>query len=261
MAGSQTDITQRKVAEEQLLHDAFHDALTGLPNRALFIDRLRPRDRARQAAGASYRFAVLFLDLDGFKVVNDSLGPRGRRPAPDRDRPRGSSAASAPGDTVARLGGDEFAILLDDIGDVGDAVARRRPRSTRTSPAPFRLGGHEVFTTASIGIALSGAGLRARRRTCSATPTRRCTAPRRGARRGYVVFDQAMHTRVVTRLQLETDLRRGHRARRVPRPLPADRLAPNRPDRRLRGAGPLAAPRARARLARRTSSRWPRRPG
>ncbi|HEV2846377.1 MAG TPA: GGDEF domain-containing protein, partial [Thermoanaerobaculia bacterium] len=113
IAGSLTDITERKKAEDQLLHDAFHDALTGLANRSLFLDRLGlalARSKRRQDC----QFAVLFLDLDRFKLINDSLGHL------SGDRAliaiaRRLETCVRPGDTVARLGGDEFAILLDEV--------------------------------------------------------------------------------------------------------------------------------------------------
>ena len=117
LAGSQTDITQRKQAEAQLLHQAFHDGLTGLPNRALFMDRLECAvNRAKRCE--NYLFAVLFLDLDRFKLINDSLGHTlgdqllvaiGKRVL----------SCLRMGDTVARMGGDEFTVLLEDIIDLG----------------------------------------------------------------------------------------------------------------------------------------------
>jgi diguanylate cyclase (GGDEF)-like protein len=198
------DITQRKVAEEQLLHDAFHDSLTDLPNRALFMDRLR-RAIVRTRRQEDYRFAVLFLDLDGFKVVNDSLGHAtgdqllialGRRLEQGMRR----------GDTLTRLGGDEFAVLADDIPDVNDAIILAE-RIRDDLKAPFNLGGHEVFATASIGIAL---GTRDRERPedlLRDADTAMYRAKAQGKER-HVVFDQAMHTSVVERLRLETDLRR-----------------------------------------------------
>jgi diguanylate cyclase (GGDEF)-like protein len=198
------DITPRKAAEEQLLHEAYHDALTGLPNRALFTDRLgRSVLRAKRSEG--YMFAVLFLDLDGFMVVNDSLGHMagdhllmgiGRR----------LEACVRGGDTVARLGGDEFAILVNDIHAVSDAL-RMVDRVREGLTMPFLLGGHEVFTSASIGIAVSD-----RRYDRPVEMLRDAdTAMYRAKALGkahHVVFDQAMHTSVVNRLKIETDLRR-----------------------------------------------------
>jgi diguanylate cyclase (GGDEF)-like protein len=198
------DITQRKVAEEQLLHDAFHDALTDLPNRALFMDRLR-RAIVRTKRQDNYRFAVLFLDLDGFKVVNDSLGHAtgdqlliaiGRRLELGMRR----------GDTLTRLGGDEFAILADNISEVNDAT-NLADRIREQLKAPFNLGGHEVFATASIGIALGTKDRERPEDLLRDADTAMYRAKAQGKER-HVVFDQAMHTSVVERLRLETDLRR-----------------------------------------------------
>ncbi|MEA2630608.1 MAG: hypothetical protein QOE66_827 [Chloroflexota bacterium] len=198
------DITQRKMAEEQLLHDAFHDSLTDLPNRALFMDRLR-RAIHRTKRQANYRFAVLFLDLDGFKVVNDSLGHAtgdqlliaiGRRLELGMRR----------GDTLTRLGGDEFAILADDIRDLGDAILLAE-RVRLDLKAPFNLGGHEVFATASVGIAVGTKDRDRPEDLLRDADTAMYRAKAQGKER-FVVFDQAMHTSVVERLRLETDLRR-----------------------------------------------------
>jgi diguanylate cyclase (GGDEF)-like protein len=146
------DVTERKRWEEQLRYHAFHDYLTGLPNRALFMDRLERLTKHVQRH-PEYTFALLFLDIDCFKVVNDSFGhsvgddllmAMGRR----------LEACLREGDSVARLGGDEFAVLLDDVRDVNEAtqIADRIERALAT---PFLLRGHEVFTSASIGIAVS----------------------------------------------------------------------------------------------------------
>jgi diguanylate cyclase (GGDEF)-like protein len=198
------DITQRKAAEQQLLHDAFHDALTNLPNRALFMDRLR-RAIVRTKRQDNYRFAVLFLDLDGFKVINDSLGHAtgdqlliaiGRRLELGMRR----------GDTLTRLGGDEFAILADNIGDVNDAT-HMAERIRDELKAPFKVGGHEVFATASIGIALGTKDRERPEDLLRDADTAMYRAKAQGKER-HVVFDQAMHTSVVERLRLETDLRR-----------------------------------------------------
>jgi diguanylate cyclase (GGDEF)-like protein/PAS domain S-box-containing protein len=204
MAGSQTDITDRKRAEERLIHDAFHDPLTELPNRALFMDRLGQaverfrRDRAQT-------FAVLFLDLDRFKVVNDSLGHLyGDRLLVEVGR-RLAACARA-GDTVARLGGDEFTVLLEGARDAHAAV-HMAERVQEHLAQPFDLGGHPLSTSASIGIALSGIG------ECRAEDVLRDAniAMHRAKSAGkarHQVFDAAMHSQALEILQLETQLRR-----------------------------------------------------
>lgn len=204
LAGSLTDITRHKAMEEQLIHDAFHDLLTGLPNRALFMDRLtRVVERAKRHTDHS--FAVLFLDLDRFKVVNDSLG----HTVGDEllvGIARRLSATLRPEDTVARLGGDEFAVLLEDIGGVSDAT-RVAGRIGDELQRPFGLGQQEVFTTASIGIAASATGYDRPEEVLRDADTALYRAKAQGRAR-YEVFDRTMHVRAVARLQTETDLRR-----------------------------------------------------
>jgi diguanylate cyclase (GGDEF)-like protein len=198
------DVTQRKAAEEQLLHEAYHDSLTGLPNRALFTDRLG-RAVTRVKWSPDYRFAVLFLDLDGFKVVNDSLG----HVAGDellKGIGRRIDGCVRDGDTVARLGGDEFAILMGDVRDLGDAL-RLVDRVRRELSLPFMLNGHEVFTSASIGIAVSDPRYDRPVEILRDADTAMYRAKALG-KAHHVVFDQAMHTSVASRLRLETDLRR-----------------------------------------------------
>ena len=204
MSGSQTDITDRKNTEERLIHDAFHDALTGLPNRSLFADLLtRSLGRARRRA--DYRFAVLFIDLDRFKVVNDSLG-HSTGDELLKAITRRIERCVRPGDTVARLGGDEFTILVDDIGDSSDAT-RVADRVQRELAQPFNLGGHEVFTSASIGIAVSSTGYNQADDLLRDADIAMYRAKALGKAR-YEVFDTAMHARAKALLELETDLRR-----------------------------------------------------
>lgn len=146
------DISQRKQMEARLLRNAFYDALTSLPNRVLFLDRLRQAfERAKRKN--NYHFAVMFLDLDGFKGINDCYGHRMGDDLLVEIAQRLNSCLRS-GDTVARFGGDEFALLLEDIKDVSLAtnVARRIQESLKQ---PLHLNGHEIITTASIGIALS----------------------------------------------------------------------------------------------------------
>ncbi|MBI2889312.1 MAG: EAL domain-containing protein [Nitrospirae bacterium] len=204
VCGSQTDITPRKQVEQQLVHDAFHDALTGMPNRALFLDRLSQSCK-RLKRRRDYMFAVVFLDLDRFKVVNDSLGHM----VGDQllvAVARRLERCLRPGDTVARLGGDEFGILLDDIGDVKDAT-RVVERIQNQLAHPLRLKEQEVFTSASIGIALSAGGYERPEELLRDADTAMYRAKALGKAR-HEVFDKGMHEHAVAQLELETDLRR-----------------------------------------------------
>ena len=152
LAGSHTDVTGRKELEEQLKHQAFHDVLTGLPNRALFTERL---EHALERAGRSGNtVAVLFLDLDGFKDVNDALGHE----TGDRMLVKVAGRLKEtvrPGDTVSRLGGDEFTVLLEDVAGPDDA-SRLAERVLEKVGAPVPIGDREVSVSASIGVALGG---------------------------------------------------------------------------------------------------------
>jgi len=204
MAGSLTDISTRKLAEERLLHDAFHDALTGLPNRTLFLDRLGVAlEQSRRHKGLA--FAVLFLDLDRFKNLNDSLG----HSAGDSllvDFAARLRACLRPGDTVARLGGDEFGILLSDVTAPEDAT-HIAERLQELLERPFAIGPHEVVITASIGIALGSAAYDSPEDVLRDTDTAMYRAKASG-RACFQVFDQAMHSSVAALLKLEMDLRR-----------------------------------------------------
>ncbi|PQV63056.1 PAS domain S-box-containing protein/diguanylate cyclase (GGDEF) domain-containing protein [Abditibacterium utsteinense] len=202
IAGSQTDITERKVAEAQLSRDAFYDKLTGLPNRALFLDRLN-RTLTRARRNEEYTFAVLFLDIDRFKKINDSLG---HLPGDQLliDAAARFENCLRPGDTVARLGGDEFALLVDDIHHPHD-VTIVAGRIQKELERPFILGGKEVFVTVSIGIApFQGADEAADDllRNADAAMYR---AKGLGRAR-HEIFDSAMHQRAMKLLELETDL-------------------------------------------------------
>ena len=198
------DITERRRAEEQLLHDAFHDSLTGLPNRALFIDHLKLAvTHSRRRKG--YLFAVLFIDLDRFKVINDSLGHM----VGDKllvATARRLESCLREGDTIARLGGDEFTILLDGIKDHGDA-RRVAERVQELLAEPFDLAGRELFVTASVGIKYSGNDDEQPEDLLRDADTAMYCAKTFGKAQ-YQVFDTKMHTSALTNLQLESDLRR-----------------------------------------------------
>ncbi len=206
------DVTERKRVERELLHGAFHDALTGLPNRVLFLDRLGQAIR-RANQSPDYKFGLLFLDLDRFKVVNDSLG----HVLGDKllialaERLQTCVRVS---DTVARLGGDEFTILLDHIQSLSDATfAAKKIQKELTKP--FHLEGHEVFTTASIGIVFSQGEVTASGESNSYTHPEEFLrdadiamyrAKALGKAR-HEVFNLAMHDQTMSLLQLENDLR------------------------------------------------------
>ena len=191
-------------SREHFRHAAFHDALTGLPNRSLFTDHLRlALRRARQ--NEKYLFGVLFLDLDRFKNINDSLG----HPCGDELLilvARRLETCIRQTDMVARFGGDEFAILLDAIQDASDAV-RVAEKVQKAISAPFKLASHEAITTASIGVALSTSGYTEAEDIIRDADTAMYRAKDHGKAR-YEIFDTAMHTRAVTLLRLESDLRR-----------------------------------------------------
>ena len=203
IAGSQTDITAAKVA----------DPLTGLPNRLLFMDRLARRIELYRRRPAS-EFAILLLGVDRFKNVNDSLGHlagdlllkalAGR--LRDGLRATDTLARLQEDCTVARLAGDEFAVLLDEIRQGADAVSVAE-RIGAAMRAPFALNGHEVFVTASIGIAGSANGYeRAEDLMRDADTALHCA--KQAGRSRYEIFDADMRRRAITRLQVETDLRR-----------------------------------------------------
>lgn len=204
IAGSQTDIMSRKLIEEQLHHDALHDPLTSLPNRTLFIDRLG-QVIARSKREGTNSFAILYLDLDRFKVINDSLGHL----AGDQlliELANRLLRCLRSSDTVSRMGGDEFAVLLDNIPDARTAI-KFVDRIEQRIREPFVLKGREVFTTASIGVAMADRIYESPEDLIRDADTAMYEAKGRGKGR-YVLFDSTMHARALRMLELETDLRR-----------------------------------------------------
>ncbi len=203
IAGSQTDITVRRAVEQQLQHDALHDLLTGLPNRALFIDRL-DRTIAIARREKERRFAVFFIDVDRFKTINDSLGhARG-----DElliiiaERIQG---CLRPGDTVARLGGDEFTILVENLLD-DQSVDVIVNRIQRAIAEPIMLGEHQAITTISIGVTTSALEYTGSAEMIRDADTAMYHAKMSGKDR-HTIFTPAMHTQAMADLQLESDLR------------------------------------------------------
>lgn len=198
------NITDRKWAEARLLHDAFHDTLTGMPNRALFLDHLQLAI-ARHERYPERHFAVLFLDFDRFKIVNDSLGHL----AGDElliEIARRVAKCVRPGDTVARLGGDEFTILLEDLNTKEEAIALAE-RIQKTLTQPIKLSMTEVTITASIGIAYSSTGYQKPIEVLRDADTAMYQAKSRG-KACYALFDPSMHSHAIQQLQIENDMRR-----------------------------------------------------
>jgi PAS domain S-box-containing protein len=218
LIGAISDITARKEAEDRLRHDSLHDALTGLPNRALFRERVE-RCIHRSRFDSTFKFAVLFLDLDRFKVVNDSLGhaagdmllttvasrlQHGVRAADCVAAGRHPGEGPG-GNTVARMGGDEFTLLLENVS--GDAAVRVAERLLRELTLPIDFGGHEIFTGGSIGVVPDGSGYASAKDLLRDADVAMYHAKSAG-RGTYAVFNGSMHQAAVNRLRLESELRR-----------------------------------------------------
>jgi diguanylate cyclase (GGDEF)-like protein len=195
-------LARRERQERKQRHDALHDALTGLPNRLLFSERL---DRAiRRGKRRDAPFAIMLLDLDNFRVINDSLG----HPAGDElliAVARRLEACARAEDTVARLGGDEFAILLDRVTDAADA-ARVAERAQAALATAVDVSGYEVFTSASFGIVVAQNGVD-RPDYLMRSADLAMGRAKQGGRARFAVFDPAMHADALARLQVETELR------------------------------------------------------
>ena len=216
------DITERKRAEERLAHQSFHDGLTDLPNRALFLDRLQ-RVVTVSRRHSEFKFAVLFIDIDEFKVFNDSLGHAagdsllvqvakrlraGLRGADTVARPRvGEDTELFEGQsTLARPGGDEFTVLIEELHDPSDAI-RVAERIQKRLAMPFDSNGQEIVLSVSIGIAFSNDGGMEAQDILRDAEIAMYRAKTSGKAR-CEVFDHAMHAGAIKRLQLETDLRK-----------------------------------------------------
>ena len=204
IAGSLTDINPRKLIEDRLMHDAMHDPLTNLPNRTYFIDQLR-HCIERSKRHPDYQAAVLFLDLDRFRIVNESLG----HASGDRMLMGISNRLQKcvrGGDTIARFSGDDFAILLEDVNGVADAT-RIANHIQQELTNGFDLKGQEVFTTASIGIVLLRSNYQTPEEMLRDAETALSRAKSSGRSR-YQIFDSKMHAQSLTLLQMEADMRR-----------------------------------------------------
>ncbi|HZH91438.1 MAG TPA: EAL domain-containing protein [Pyrinomonadaceae bacterium] len=197
------DITDRKRAEEQLQHEAMHDVMTGLPNRAMFIDHLELAI-ARAQRNEARKFAVLYIDLDRFKVINDSLGHSVGDQLLKEVAVRLWKCVRA-GDTVARLGGDEFVLLLEDIYEEDEAIEVAERIKVELA-APFTLNAREVFITVSVGVASSWTSYHQAEGLIRDADAAMYRAKSLGKNR-HEIYDSAMHAQVNDLLQMETALR------------------------------------------------------
>jgi diguanylate cyclase (GGDEF)-like protein/PAS domain S-box-containing protein len=200
---SYRDIREKKQSDARLQHDAFHDPLTGLANRALFLDRLQ-LTMARQQRHSQLNFAVMFLDLDRFKAVNDNLGHACGDDLLVRTAAR-LRACFRPEDTVARFSGDEFAILIEDVTNISD-VTRIAERAQHDICLPIELNGHEIFVSASIGIAFGTLDHTSPEQVLRDADYAMYQAKSNGHAR-HEVFDGSMHVHVAAQMRKEQDLK------------------------------------------------------
>ena len=198
------DVSERKAFEEQLAHQAFHDPVTNLANRALFVERVRHAvPRARREGS---RLAVIFMDLDDFKTINDSLG----HAAGDSvllEIAKRLDGSIRPSDTAARFGGDEFAVLLEDVGSAQDA-ADTAERVLESLAAPLLLEGKELFVSCSLGISFADGKATAGADELIRNADAAMYIAKRDGKGGYRLFEPAMHEGVLERLELRADLQR-----------------------------------------------------
>ena len=198
------EVTESELAAETLAHQASHDPLTGLPNRSLFLDRLEHAlARTRRSPG---RIAVMFLDLDDFKLVNDTRGHDVGDLLLRELAPR-LSAAVRPGDTIARFGGDEFVVLCEDLADE-DAAIRIAHRLTAACSRPMMIADHEQTVTVSAGVALLNEGQEGSASDLLKNADAAMYRAKASDTNAIEVFDDGMHSRMLERLGLEYDLRR-----------------------------------------------------
>jgi diguanylate cyclase (GGDEF)-like protein/PAS domain S-box-containing protein len=200
------DVTERKRAQDALAHQARHDPLTGLPNRILFLDRLE--HALARASRSATKLAVIFLDLDDFKLVNDTLGHEAGDLVLVALTPR-LCAVLRPGDTVARFGGDEYVILCEDLDDEADAI-RIAARAAEACSRPIAVGDHEHLLTASAGVAISDSGQGSPSDLLRDADAAMYRAKARGKGR-VEVFDEGMRARLMERIAVESDLRQALR--------------------------------------------------
>jgi diguanylate cyclase (GGDEF)-like protein/PAS domain S-box-containing protein len=205
MAGSLTDVTERHLVQEQLRQAALHDPLTALPNRALFMEMLE-QALAQSKRSGDRLFATLFIDVDRFKVVNDSLGHLIGDQLLIGITKRLESCLRT-GDLIARLGGDEFTVLLNELRHPAEVILTAS-RIQKSFTVPFQLEGNEVFVTASIGVALSSTGYTRAEDILRDADTAMYRAKALGRNR-QEIFDVSMHARAMDRLNLENDIRLG----------------------------------------------------
>lgn len=204
IAGSMTDVTKRKMAEEKLAYDAIHDNLTGLPNRKNLMLRLE-RSIERKRRMSSYSFAVLFIDLDRFKAVNDTLGHHAGDELLQCITER-LCGVVRPNDMVARLGGDEFIVMVDNVRGL-DQVTTIAERVLAELQKPINIMGQDIYTSASIGIVLNSTEHTTPDEIVRDADLAMYRAKVKGKSR-YEIFDIQMHSGALSQLQLEIDLRR-----------------------------------------------------